>query len=209
MKSRFALLAALAASLIIPASAADTPKESSSTMTTNEPGLYAKFETNEGTFLVKLFDQDAPKTVANFTGLAQGTKEFTDPKTRTKVKRPFYDGLDFHRVIKDFMVQGGDPLGNGTGGPGFQFEDEFTSTRTFDKPGILAMANAGPNTNGSQFFITVAKTPWLNKRHTIFGEVVEGYDVVDKISHVPTDGNDHPVVPVTITKLTIEDRRKK
>jgi len=107
------------------------------------------------------------------------------------------------------MIQGGDPLGNGTGGPGYQFEDEFTSTRTFDKPGLLAMANAGPNTNGSQFFITTAKTPWLNKRHTIFGEVVDGYDVVDKIDKVQTDGNDRPVVPVTITKVTIEDRSKK
>jgi peptidyl-prolyl cis-trans isomerase A (cyclophilin A) len=203
-----AALAALAVCLTIPA-LAETPKEKKSAMSKSEPGLYAKFETTEGNFTVRLFPEDAPKTVENFVGLAKGEKEFTDPKTRAKVKRPLYNGLVFHRVIPEFMVQGGDPLGNGTGGPGYQFEDEFGSSRTFDKPGILAMANAGPNTNGSQFFITVAKTPWLNKRHTIFGEVVEGYDVVEKISKLDRDGNDRPVVPVLMNKVVIEDRRKK
>lgn len=169
------------------------------------PGTYAVFDTSMGTFVVKLFSEDAPKTVANFVGLAEGTKEFTDLKTGQKAKRPFYDGLIFHRIIPDFMIQGGDPLGTGTGDPGYKFEDEFNSPRTFDKPGILAMANAGPNTNGSQFFITVAPTPWLNKHHTIFGEVVEGYNVIEKMSLVNTSpGNNRPLTPVTITKLTID-----
>ena len=170
-----------------------------------ETGLYATFKTNQGDFVVQLFPKDAPKTVENFVGLAKGTKEFTDPKTGKPVKRPFYDGLAFHRVIEGFMIQGGDPLGNGTGGPGYRFEDEFGSSRAFDKPGILAMANAGPNTNGSQFFITVAPTPWLNKRHTIFGEVVEGYDVVDKISKVRTQPGDRPADPVVVKTLEIKE----
>lgn len=173
-----------------------------------EKSMFAKFETTQGTFVVKLFPEEAPATVTNFVGLAKGSKEFTDPKTGKPTKKPFYDGLIFHRVIPDFMIQGGDPLGTGTGGPGYQFQDEFNSPRTFDKPGILAMANAGANTNGSQFFITVAATPWLNKRHTIFGEVVEGYNVVEKISKVPTAGNDRPAQAVTITKLTITEKAK-
>jgi len=169
------------------------------------PGLYAVFQTNLGNFTIMLFPDDAPKTVENFVGLAEGTKEFVDPKTGQKVKRPFYDGLVFHRVIPDFMIQSGDPLGTGTGGPGYRFEDEFNSPRTFDKPGILAMANAGPNTNGSQFFVTVAATPWLNKRHTIFGEVVDGYKVVEAISLVAaTPGNNKPLQAVTISKVKIE-----
>ena len=168
-------------------------------------GTYALFETNVGNFTVKLFPEDAPKTVANFVGLAEGTKEFKDPNTGQMVKRPFYNGLTFHRVIPNFMIQGGDPVGNGTGGPGYSFEDEFNSLRVFDKPGILAMANAGPNTNGSQFFITVAPTEWLNKHHTIFGEVVEGYPVVEKISLVPSSpGNNRPNSAVTITSVKIE-----
>lgn len=183
--------------------AADT-KETKSPMSNKQ--LFAKFDTTQGSFTIQLFPQDAPKTVDNFVGLAKGTKEFTDPKTGAKVKKPFYDGLVFHRVIPDFMVQGGDPLGVGTGGPGYSFEDEFNSSRTFDKPGILAMANAGPNTNGSQFFITVAATPWLNKHHTIFGQVTEGYDVVEKISHVSRDANDKPTTPVVINKVTIQEK---
>jgi len=165
--------------------------------------LLAKLETTQGTIVIKLFEKEAPKTVANFVGLAEGTKEWTDPKTGQKVKRPFYDGLTFHRVIPDFMIQGGDPLGSGIGGPGYQFEDEFGSGLKFDHPGILAMANAGPNTNGSQFFITDAPTPWLNNRHTIFGEVTEGLDVVKKIARVPKGPNDRPTTPVVIKKLTI------
>jgi len=208
MKIKKAVLAALAACITIPAFAAETPKETTPAMTKLAPGLYAKFETTAGNFTVRLFDVEAPKTVANFVGLAKGEKEFTDPKGGAKVKRPLYNGLIFHRVIPDFMVQGGDPLGNGTGGPGYQFEDEFNSPRVFDKPGILAMANSGPNTNGSQFFLTVAKTPWLNKHHTIFGEVVEGYDIVEKIGKVERDGNDRPRTPVVLSKVTIEDLRK-
>jgi peptidyl-prolyl cis-trans isomerase A (cyclophilin A) len=140
----------------------------------------------------------------NFAGLANGTKEFIDPKTNQRTKKRFYDGLIFHRVIAGFMIQGGDPLGTGTGGPGYRFADEPNS-RKFDKPGILAMANAGPNTNGSQFFITVGQTPWLNGKHTIFGEVVEGYDVVEKISKVEgTPGNNRPISDVVIERIDIE-----
>jgi peptidyl-prolyl cis-trans isomerase A (cyclophilin A) len=167
------------------------------------PGLFAKIETTQGTIVVKLFEKEAPKTVANFVGLAEGTKEWTDPKTGQKVKRPLYDGLIFHRVIPDFMIQGGDPLGTGTGGPGYRFEDEFNPALKFDRPGLLAMANAGPNTNGSQFFITDAPTPWLNNHHTIFGEVVDGLDVVKKIARVPKGPNDRPNTPVVINKITI------
>jgi peptidyl-prolyl cis-trans isomerase A (cyclophilin A) len=180
-------------------------KEKKHSMAKRDPGLYAVFDTTQGTFVVRLFQQDAPKTIENFVGLAEGTKEFVDPKTGQKVKHPLYDGLTFHRVIDGFMIQGGDPLGDGTGGPGYQFGDEFGSPRVFDKPGILAMANAGPNTNGSQFFITVAPTPWLNGHHTIFGEVVEGYPVVEKISKVNTSpGNNRPLEPVIIKHVHIE-----
>ncbi len=185
--------------------AASADVKSKTEMTKLAPGTYAKFETNLGSFVIKLFPEDAPKTVENFIGLAEGTKTFTDPKTGQQVKRPLYNGLTFHRVIPNFMIQGGDPAGNGTGGPGYKFEDEFKSPRTFDKPGILAMANAGPNTNGSQFFVTTAPTPWLNKHHTIFGEVVEGYSVVESISLVEASpGNNMPVKPVTMSKVTIE-----
>ncbi len=169
-----------------------------------KPGLYARFSTTLGDFTAQLFEQEAPKTVANFTGLAEGSKEFTDPKTRQKTKRPFYDGLIFHRVIPDFMIQGGDPLGSGIGGPGYQFEDEFHTSLRHSEPGLLSMANAGPNTNGSQFFVTVAATPWLDRRHSIFGKVVEGYDVVKKISEVKRDSNDRPLQPVVINSLKIE-----
>jgi peptidyl-prolyl cis-trans isomerase A (cyclophilin A) len=139
-----------------------------------EPGLYAVFDTTDGQIVCRLFPEKSPKTVENFTGLAEGTKAFKDGGK--EAKRPFYDGILFHRVIPEFMIQGGDPTGTGMGGPGYKFEDEFSDLK-FDKPGKLAMANAGPNTNGSQFFITVAATPWLTNRHTIFGQVVEGQDV--------------------------------
>ena len=145
---------------------------------TRQPGLYATFETSEGNIVCRLFEKDAPKTVANFVELAEGKREWTHPSTRKKSKDRLYDGTIFHRVIPDFMIQGGDPQGTGMGGPGYQFEDETKgSPHKFDKPGKLAMANAGPNTNGSQFFITTVPTTWLTGKHTIFGEVVEGQDI--------------------------------
>jgi peptidyl-prolyl cis-trans isomerase A (cyclophilin A) len=143
--------------------------------------LYAIFQTSQGNITVRLLEKDAPETVANFVGLATGSKEWTDPRTRAKSHAKLYDGTVFHRVIPNFMIQGGDPLGTGTGDPGYRFKDEFGSGRSFDKPGLLAMANAGPNTNGSQFFITEVPTPHLNNRHTIFGEVVKGFELVPKI----------------------------
>lgn len=166
--------------------------------------MFANFDTSEGTFKVKLFDADAPNTVSNFVGLAEGTKEWRDPATGERKKAPFYDGVIFHRVINGFMIQGGDRLGQGTGGPGYTFGDEFTPKLRHDKVGILSMANAGPNTNGSQFFITLGPTPHLDNRHSVFGEVVEGLDVVKKIGAVPTGRQDRPVKPVVINKLTIQ-----
>ena len=138
--------------------------------------MYAIFDTSKGKFKIKLHFDKVPKTVDNFVGLAEGTKEYRDAKTGKKAKGKFYDGLVFHRVIDGFMIQGGCPLGTGTGGPGYKFEDEFNPLLKHDKPGILSMANAGQNTNGSQFFITVVPTPHLNNKHTVFGEVVEGMD---------------------------------
>ncbi len=167
------------------------------------PGEYAELETSMGTIVCQLFPASAPETVANFVGLAEGTKSFIDPRTGTSVTRPFFDGLVFHRVIKDFMIQGGDPLGNGTGGPGYQFKNEVDPSLHFDKKGVLAMANAGPDTNGSQFFITVAPTTWLDGSYSIFGQVVSGQDVADKISVVPTGKNDRPITPVTILHVKI------
>jgi peptidyl-prolyl cis-trans isomerase A (cyclophilin A) len=166
------------------------------------PGTYAVFDTTMGRIVCRLFPDKAPETVRNFVGLARGTKRWEDLKTHTWVQRRFYDGLTFHRVIPGFMIQGGDQLGNGTGGVGYQFKDEFSPDLRFERPGRLAMANAGPNTNGSQFFITVAPTPHLNNHHTIFGEVVEGQDVADAISQVPRDSDDKPKTPVVIKKLS-------
>jgi peptidyl-prolyl cis-trans isomerase A (cyclophilin A) len=166
--------------------------------------LHAHFTTTEGAFTVKLFEAEAPNTVANFVGLAEGTKEFIDPKSRDKVTRPFYNGLVFHRVIDGFMIQGGDPLGTGTGGPGYKFGDEFHPSLRHSKAGMLSMANAGPGTNGSQFFITLAATPWLDNRHSIFGEVVDGMDVVQKIGSTPTSKpGDRPVKPIAIESIEI------
>ena len=166
--------------------------------------LHAHFMTSEGNFTIRLFDDKAPKTVANFVELAEGTREWTDSKTGQKVKRAFYDGLVFHRIISGFMIQGGCPLGTGTGGPGYKFADEFHPTLRHTKAGILSMANAGPGTNGSQFFITLAETPWLDNRHSVFGEVSEGMDVVEKIGKVQTGSGDRPIKPVTIQSVTIQ-----
>jgi peptidyl-prolyl cis-trans isomerase A (cyclophilin A) len=169
--------------------------------------LYAHFTTSDGKFTVKLFDGEAPNTVANFVGLAEGSKEWTDPRTGQKGKKPYYDGTVFHRVIDGFMIQGGDPLGQGTGGPGYKFADEFHATLRHTGAGILSMANSGPNTNGGQFFITLAATPWLDNRHSVFGEVVEGMDVVKKIGSTPTSKpGDRPVKPITIESVVIEKK---
>jgi peptidyl-prolyl cis-trans isomerase A (cyclophilin A) len=167
--------------------------------------LNAHFTTSEGSFTVRLLEDEAPATVANFVGLAEGTKEWTDPKSGQKVKRPYYNGLVFHRVIEGFMIQGGDPLGTGTGGPGYKFADEFSPKARHSKAGILSMANSGPNTNGGQFFITLAATPWLDNKHSVFGEVVEGLDVVKKIGSTPTSKpGDRPLKPITVQSVTIQ-----
>jgi peptidyl-prolyl cis-trans isomerase A (cyclophilin A) len=168
-------------------------------------GTYAVFNTTEGKITVRLFETEAPITVANFIALAEGAKEWTHPTTRAKSTSKLYDGTIFHRVIPDFMIQGGDPAGNGMGGPGYRFEDETKgSPHKFDTPGKLAMANSGPNTNGCQFFITVAPTTWLTGKHTIFGEVVEGQNIVTKISLVPKGGQDKPHKPVVLESVVIE-----
>src|SRR5918999_1839633 len=159
-------------------------------------GTYAVLTPAEGNFTVRLFDQEAPKTVENFVGLATGTKEWTDPRTNKKVKQPYYDGIIFHRVIEGFMIQGGDPLGQGIGGPGFTFADEFHPKLRHNKAGILSMANRGPNTNGGQFFITLGPTPHLDDRHTVFGEVTEGMDVVKKIGSTATSERDRPLTDI-------------
>ncbi|HLH19513.1 MAG TPA: peptidylprolyl isomerase [Bryobacteraceae bacterium] len=156
--------------------------------------IYAVFDTTEGKFKAKLFADRAPRTVENFVSLADGSK----------TGKPFYDGTIFHRVIPDFMIQGGDPTGTGRGGPGYQFADEFHKELRHAKPGILSMANAGPNTNGSQFFVTVAPTPWLDQKHSVFGEVTEGFDVVRKISEVPRNAQDRPLKEVRINSVQIE-----
>ena len=165
----------------------------------------ATLHTTLGDIKINLFQDQAPKTVRNFVGLADGSKEWTHPKTNSKTNEPLYDGTIFHRVIPGFMIQGGDPLGTGTGGPGFRFEDEFHGELTFDRPYLLAMANSGPGTNGSQFFITVAPTAWLNRKHSIFGEVAdqESRDIVDAIAAVPTGGQDRPKENVVINSVTI------
>ena len=156
--------------------------------------IYALFDTTEGQFKVKLYGDKAPRTVENFVSLADGSK----------TGKPFYDGTVFHRVIPDFMIQGGDPEGTGRGGPGYKFADEFHPSLKHSKPGLLSMANAGPNTNGSQFFVTVAATSWLDNRHTIFGEVTEGFDIVKKISEAPRNKQDRPVKDIRVNSVKIE-----
>lgn len=169
--------------------------------------ITATFKTSLGDITIELFPKSAPKTVANFVALAKGTKDWTDPKTNKLVTgKSLYAGTIFHRVIPDFMIQGGDPAGTGMGGPGYRFEDEFTGSENFSEPYMLAMANAGPNTNGSQFFITVAPTTWLNGKHTIFGKVTKGQDVVDKISTVKTLPGDKPTTPITLNSIEIIEK---
>lgn len=169
------------------------------------PGTYAIFNTTQGKIVCRLFEKEAPLTVANFIDLAEGKREWKHPVTGGKSSEKLYDGTIFHRVIPDFMIQGGDPAGTGFGGPGYQFADETKgSPHSFDKPGKLAMANSGPNTNGSQFFITTAATSWLTGKHTIFGEVIEGQDIAEKLSKVARDRQDKPKEPVVIESLEIE-----
>jgi peptidyl-prolyl cis-trans isomerase A (cyclophilin A) len=168
--------------------------------------MFAMIETSKGNMKIELFSSMAPTTVDNFVGLATGTKEYLNPKSGKKEKGHFYDGLVFHRVIKGFMIQGGDPLGNGTGGPGYTFKDEFNSALRHDKPGMLSMANAGPGTNGSQFFITLVPTPHLDNKHSIFGHVIEGLDVLKAIGEVKTDRSDKPVEPVVIKSIKMVEK---
>jgi peptidyl-prolyl cis-trans isomerase A (cyclophilin A) len=173
--NRTTLALALAAALVAPLTQAQEKTKMTSPM-------FATFKTSMGDIVVKLLPEKAPKTVENFVALAEGTKEWKDPRSGQTVKKPLYDGTVFHRVIPQFMIQGGDPLGTGTGGPGYRFADEIGPDNKFSKPGLLAMANAGPNTNGSQFFITEVPTPHLDRGHTIFGEVVKGFELVPKIA---------------------------
>ncbi len=169
-------------------------------------GLYAVLETSAGDIEIRLFKDEAPKTVENFVGLAKGEKSWTDPRSRAQTRRPFYDGTLFHRVIPGFMIQGGDPTGTGAEGPGFAFPDEFAPGRAFSKPGMVAMANTGPDSNGSQFFITLSPTPWLDNRHTIFGEVVRGLEVAEGIAASPRNAADRPYEDRILKRVRIEER---
>jgi peptidyl-prolyl cis-trans isomerase A (cyclophilin A) len=195
-----------------PAAATAKPVEPAAPAATAKqygPGIYAHFTTNLGNFIVRFFDKDAPITVQNFVGLAEGKKQWTDPKTNRPVRRPYYNNLTFHRIIPKFMIQGGDPTGTGMGGPGFKFNDETSPKLKHDRPGIVSMANAGPNTNGGQFFVTVAPYPSLDGKYSIFGEVVEGLDIVIAISQVPTTGPkgdppNKPLKPVVMKTVRIE-----
>lgn len=170
--------------------------------------IFATLNTSLGKIVIQLYPEQAPETVDNFVGLSEGTRTWTDPRTGEKSTAPLYSGIIFHRIIPDFMIQGGDPLGTGTGGPGYEFKDEFHPDLKFNKPYLLAMANAGAGTNGSQFFITtnVAATAHLTGKHTIFGKVIEGTNVVDAISAVPTGRNNRPVDDVVLESVTIERR---
>jgi peptidyl-prolyl cis-trans isomerase A (cyclophilin A) len=185
-----------------------TPAAPAASAKSHGPGVYAHFVTNHGNFVARLFDKDVPRTVENFVGLAEGKKQWRNPRTNTMVRRPYYNNLTFHRIIANFMIQGGDPLGIGTGGPGFTFADEFSPKLRHSKAGILSMANSGPNTNGGQFFITLAPTPWLDGKHSVFGEIVEGMDVVMAIGKVPTirtgPEKDQPLKPVVMKSVRIE-----
>lgn len=198
---------ALACLLAAPASLA-APKEGSWTKhVLAKQATWASFHTSQGTFVARLYVEDTPATTLNFVQLAAGEREWRDPASNQLTRRPLYPGTVFHRVIAGFMVQGGDPTGTGRGSPGYQFADEIVPRHTFDEKGLLAMANAGPGTNGSQFFVTVSDNlPFLNGRHTIFGEVVSGYDVVERIAQVRTDGQDRPLEPVVLERIELHDK---
>lgn len=192
--------------IVVSPDSSTSATESAKIINNKTKKMFATFQTSKGNIKVELFVDKTPITVANFVGLVNGTKDWVDPKTGEKmVGKRFYDGLIFHRVIKDFMIQGGCPLGTGTGDPGYRFADEFDKSLTFDKPGMLAMANSGPNTNGSQFFITTVPTAWLNNKHTIFGKIVEGMDIVKLIENVATDPSDKPITPVIINSITTSE----
>ena len=188
-----------------PASKPAVPAAPAASAATHGPGVYAHITTNHGAMVARLFDKDVPRTVENFVGLAEGKKQWRNPRTKTMVRRPYYNNLTFHRIIPGFMIQGGDPEGVGTGGPGYTFADEFNPKLRHSKAGILSMANAGPNTNGGQFFITLVPTPHLNDRHSVFGELVEGMDTLMAIGKVPTSKADNrPIKPVVIKSVRIE-----
>ena len=201
--------AATTAKPTAPAATTTKPTEPMASAKKYGPGTYAHFTTTHGNFIVRFFDKDAPITVQNFVGLAEGKKAWTDPRTNRQVRRPYYNGLTFHRIIPRFMIQGGDPTGTGMGGPGFKFNDEISPKLKHDRPGVVSMANAGPNTNGGQFFITVAPYPSLDGHYSVFGEVVEGLDNVIAISNVPTTGQrgnpqNRPLKPVIMKSVRIE-----
>jgi peptidyl-prolyl cis-trans isomerase A (cyclophilin A) len=183
------------------AKTADTSKPSAAKY---GPGVYAHITTTHGAMIARLFDKEAPKTVENFVMLAEGKKQWLNPRTKTMVRRPYYNNLTFHRIIPGFMIQGGDPEGTGYGGPGFTFADEFNPKLRHSKAGILSMANSGPNTNGGQFFITLVPTPHLNDKHSVFGELVEGTETLMAIGKVPTKAAGMPVKPVVIKSVRIE-----
>ncbi len=189
--------------LLVGSAFAQAPPAEPAGQGTREPGLYATMQTSMGNVVLKLFENESPVTVKNFVDLQLGRKRFMDPKTGQRVRRPFYNGIQFHRVIDGFMLQAGDPTATGGGNVGFTIKDEFDPSLKFDQPGLLAMANAGPNTGASQFFITQVPTPHLNGLHTIFGKVVEGMDVVNAIAKVPTR-DEKPVKPVLIKTITFE-----
>lgn len=181
----------------------DTPAPPIETLVPGTGELRATFETSMGDITVRLLEREAPRTVANFVALATGQVEWTDPASGQKTRRPLYSGTQFHRVIPDFMIQGGCPLGRGTGGPGWRFGDEIAPGLRHDRPGVLSMANAGPSTNGSQFFLCEVPTPWLDGKHAVFGYVIAGQELISKIARVPAGPGNRPVTPVTLNQVAV------